>query len=81
MVIISIFLQLLLSAIKVSGKPLQLRGTVSNDEIIGLAQAVPSGTEGSVYLAYQPYLNVINGCVPFPAVDINGNTKYVESFS
>lgn len=81
MAIISIFLQLLLSAVTVSGTPLQSRGTVPNDEIVGLAQAVPSGTEGSVYLAYQPYLDVINGCVPFPAVDINGNTKYVESLS
>lgn len=51
------------------------RGTVGSDEIVGFSQAVPSGSLGEVYLAYQPHLYVVNGCVPFPAVDANGNTK------
>lgn len=42
---------------------------------VGFSQTVPSGTTGEVYLAYQPDLYVVNGCVPFPAVDASGNTK------
>lgn len=55
--------------------PLERRGTIASDEIVGFAQAVPSGITGEVYLAYQPYLKVVNGCVPFPAVDAEGDTK------
>ncbi|KAJ5979578.1 hypothetical protein N7481_006876 [Penicillium waksmanii] len=51
------------------------RGTVGSDDIVGFAQTVPSGTTGDVYLAYQPDLYVVNGCVPFPAVDADGNTN------
>ena len=54
---------------------LQNRGTIASDEIVGFDQTVPSGITGEVYLAYQPYLYVVNGCVPFPAVDAEGNTK------
>lgn len=54
---------------------LSRRGTIGSDEIVGFAQTVPSGTVGDVYLAYQPYLDVVNGCVPFPAVDAAGDTK------
>lgn len=72
-----LFQILLVSAAAVNAKALQRRGTVPNDQIVGLTSAVPAGTLGSVYQAYQPYLDVYNGCVPFPAVDSNGNTKYV----
>lgn len=51
------------------------RGTIASDEIVGFPQTVPSGTTGDVYLAYQPYLYVVNGCVPFPGVDAEGDTK------
>lgn len=51
------------------------RGTIASDEIVGFAETVPSGTTGDVYLAYKPYLYVVNGCVPFPGVDAEGDTK------
>jgi hypothetical protein len=54
---------------------LSARATIASDEIVGFDQTVPSGTVGDVYLAYQPYLYVVNGCVPFPAVDAEGDTK------
>lgn len=54
---------------------LQRRGSIASDEIVGFAQTVPSGTTGDLYLAYQPRLKVVNGCVPFPAVDAEGDTK------
>ncbi|KAJ5584000.1 uncharacterized protein N7459_003800 [Penicillium hispanicum] len=51
------------------------RGAIASDEIVGFNQTVPSGTTGEVYLAYQPDLYVVNGCVPFPAVDAEGDTN------
>jgi len=51
------------------------RGTIASDEIVGFDETVPSGTEGTLYLAYQPYLKVVNGCVPFPGVDAAGDTN------
>jgi hypothetical protein len=66
----------LLATGAVIATPLERRGTIASDEIVGFDETVPSGTTGDVYLAYQPYLYVVNGCVPFPAVDANGDTKY-----
>lgn len=54
---------------------LSRRRTIDSDELVGFEQTVPSGTAGEVYLAYQPDLYVVDGCVPFPAVDEDGNTK------
>ena len=48
----------------------------SGQPTVGFAETVPDGTTGDAYLAYQPYLYVVNGCVPFPGVDAAGNTKY-----
>lgn len=72
----------LLTSSCVFATPLQLqsRGTIASDEIVGFAQTVPSGTVGNVYLAYKPYLYVVNGCVPFPAVDAAGDTKSVACY-
>ncbi|CAG8961310.1 hypothetical protein HYFRA_00013771 [Hymenoscyphus fraxineus] len=69
---------LLVAASVVNANPLSFlfrRGTVPNNQIVGLPESVPSGTLGQVYEAYQPFLDVINGCVPFPAVDASGNTN------
>jgi ABC-type Fe3+-hydroxamate transport system substrate-binding protein len=83
MAVLSTLLSVLLTtvAVNVSASPtpaqLQERGTISNADIVGFAQTVPDDTEGTLYLAYQPYLYVVNGCVPFPGVDAAGDTKYV----
>lgn len=68
-----------LAAASVHATPLQLqpRGAISSNLVVGFAQTVPSGAVGNVYLAYKPRLKVVNGCVPFPAVDAAGNTKSV----
>ncbi|TGO18322.1 hypothetical protein BPAE_0386g00070 [Botrytis paeoniae] len=53
---------------------LESRAVISSDAVVGFPETVPSGTVGTVYETYQPYLDVVNGCVPFPAVDASGNT-------
>ncbi|KAJ7305526.1 putative NPP1 domain protein [Mycena albidolilacea] len=74
------FLHLLKQTIKlgllaaVAASPLSERAVIASDAVVGFPQTVPSGTAGSVYLAYKPHLKVVNGCVPFPAVDAAGNT-------
>lgn len=55
--------------------PLEKRAVIDHDAVVGFAQTVPSGTLGTLYLKYKPYLKIVNGCVPFPAVDKSGNTK------
>lgn len=64
-------------ALPVVASPHELsrRGAIAHDELVGFPQTVPSGIVGDVYLHYQPKLKVVNGCVPFPAVDAEGNTK------
>lgn len=52
--------------------------SIDHDKVVGFDTTVPTGTTGDVYQAYQPYLKVVNGCVPFPGVDADGNTKYVD---
>ncbi|KAG2420381.1 hypothetical protein HFD88_005182 [Aspergillus terreus] len=51
------------------------RASIDHDKVVGFPETVPNGTTGDVYLAYQPLLYVVNGCVPFPAVDAEGNTN------
>ncbi|WQF81943.1 Putative necrosis inducing protein [Colletotrichum destructivum] len=54
--------------------PVERRGVIGHDAVVGFKETVPSGTVGNLYLKYKPYLKVVNGCVPFPAVDAAGNT-------
>ncbi|KAL4875264.1 necrosis inducing protein-domain-containing protein [Aspergillus karnatakaensis] len=55
--------------------PLTARDVIDHDAVAGLPETLPSGTLGDIYRAYQPYLEVEDGCVPFPAVDADGNTS------
>lgn len=51
------------------------KGVIAHDEIVGFNETVPSGDQGDVYLAFKPYLKRDSGCVPYPAVDAEGNTR------
>ncbi|KAI3390866.1 hypothetical protein diail_8476 [Diaporthe ilicicola] len=55
--------------------PLKSRAVIDYDAVVGFAEAVPDNSEGDLMLAYKPYLKVFNGCVPYPAVDADGNTS------
>ncbi|KAL9088935.1 MAG: hypothetical protein Q9165_005992 [Trypethelium subeluteriae] len=59
----------------VSVAPLQRRATIDSDAVVGFPQTVPNNLTGTLYLKYKPYLYVANGCVPFPAVDAEGNVS------
>lgn len=82
MAILSRFVQLSLGLLAtVTANPIKRRGTIASDKIVGFPQTVPAGELGALYSAYKPYLNVYSGCVPSPAVDTTGDTKYVTSNS
>ena len=68
------YLTFALCSIASLAAPLQRRAVINHDAVVGLPETVPSGTLGSLYLKYKPFLKVEGGCVPFPAVDASGNT-------
>lgn len=78
----SVLLSLALTANAVVAAPtptlaaIEARSTIAHDAVVGFSETVPSTTEGSLMLTYKPLLKVVNGCVPFPAVDADGNTRY-----
>lgn len=51
------------------------RGDIDHDAVVGFPQTVPDTTTGELMLKWQPLLYVVDGCVPFPAVDAEGNTR------
>ncbi|KAK6865008.1 necrosis inducing protein [Apiospora arundinis] len=55
--------------------PIQQRDAIGNGNIVGLPESVPSNAAGELYLKYKPYLLRDSGCVPYPAVDSQGNTN------
>ncbi|RGP76167.1 necrosis inducing [Fusarium sporotrichioides] len=59
----------------VLGSPIERRAVISHDAVVGFPETVPSGTAGSLYLKYKPFVKTFNGCVSFPAVDAQGNTS------
>ncbi|KAK2022092.1 necrosis inducing protein [Colletotrichum zoysiae] len=64
----------LAAAASVMAAPVERRAVIDHDAVVGFPETVPSGIAGTLYLKYKPYLKVVNGCVPFPAVDAAGNT-------
>lgn len=75
----SLLLTLALTANAVIAAPttaaVEARDVIDHDAVVGFDETVPNTTEGSLMLAYKPLLKVVNGCVPFPAVDAEGNTR------
>ncbi|KAK7536948.1 necrosis inducing protein [Phyllosticta citribraziliensis] len=75
MSLLSVGLSFLVAASAVAGAPLERRAEIAHDAVVGFSQTVPDTTVGQLYLKYKPLLKVVNGCVPFPAVDADGNTS------
>lgn len=58
--------------------PVAKRSDISSSEVVGFDTTVADDTEGDLMLKWQPYLYVVDGCVPFPAVDAEGDTRSVK---
>lgn len=84
----SVLIGLVLTAVPVLGAPaqaqastpLEARSVISHDAVVGFTEAVPDSVAGTLMLKYKPMLKVTNGCVPFPAVDAEGNTRFDSLF-
>ena len=61
----------------INGAIIHRRGVINHDAVVGFPQTVPNTTEGVSFLKFKPWLDVPHGCVPFPAVDAQGNTGLV----
>jgi hypothetical protein len=51
------------------------RADIDHDAVVGFDETVPDTTIGELMLKWKPTLYVVDGCVPFPAVDEDGNTR------
>ena len=60
---------------RLTASPIEKRATIAVDAVVGFPQTVPNSNIGSLYLRYKPDLYIANGCVPFPAVDAEGNVS------
>ena len=76
---LTIRLLALFTCVWASPVDLTRRATIDHNAVVGFPQTVPSGIAGALYLKYKPWLEVYNGCVPFPAVNAAGDTGYVRS--
>lgn len=63
---------------RTDSSPVAKRSDIASDEVVGFDTTVADDTEGDLMLQWQPYLYVVDGCVPFPAVDAEGNTRSVK---
>lgn len=75
MVVLSNLAAGLLLASTAHSAAVTLQPRLAHNKVKPFAQAVPSSWLGQMYLKHKPYLAVLSGCVPFPAVDPQGNVK------
>jgi hypothetical protein len=75
MAILSTLFQVLLATSVTATPILQQRAVIAHTAVVGFPETVPAGTVGAVYEAYKPFLKVVNGCVPYPAVNAAGDTS------
>ncbi|KAK1225658.1 hypothetical protein PQX77_011392 [Marasmius sp. AFHP31] len=73
-----LILTILAAALTASAAPgfstLEARDVIGHDKVKGFKETVPDNEMGKAMLKFQPFLKVDHGCVPFPAVDKDGNT-------
>lgn len=51
---------------------------VPHDQVHGFAESTQNEKDGALQLRFKPFLNIQDGCVPFPAADGNGGVRYVS---
>ncbi|KAI0116460.1 NPP1-domain-containing protein [Nemania sp. FL0031] len=66
----SAVLSLLAAGVGGNAAALDRRAVIAHDAVVGFAQSA-----SALELKFKPWLKVVNGCVPFPAVDAAGNTS------
>lgn len=65
----------LVGAALAAPQSIKVRADIDHDAVVAFSETVPDTTVGDLMLKWQPYLYVVDGCVPFPAVDAAGDTR------
>lgn len=52
---------------------LTTRQIIDHDAVASFPETVPDSAVGKLITKYAPHLRVVDGCVPFPAVNSMGN--------
>ncbi|KAJ8123795.1 hypothetical protein ONZ43_g334 [Nemania bipapillata] len=66
----NIALSLIAAGVGSNAAALAPRAVIAHDAVVGFAESA-----SALELKFKPELKVVNGCVPFPAVDAAGNTS------
>lgn len=48
---------------------------IPHNKVEPLAENPGDGEDGKLVMKYKPFLEVVDGCLPYPAVDAQGQTK------
>ncbi|KAI1122781.1 NPP1-domain-containing protein [Nemania abortiva] len=67
---VSTVLSLIAAGVGSNAAALDRRAVIAHDAVVGFAQSA-----SALELKFKPWLKVVNGCVPYPAVDAAGNTS------
>ena len=54
---------------------IERRGVIPHDAVQPFPENVGTSDSGKIYLKYKPFLKVVDGCVPFPAVQADGSVR------
>ncbi|KAI1081320.1 NPP1-domain-containing protein [Whalleya microplaca] len=60
---------LIATGLSAGAASIERRAVINHDAVVGFAESA-----SALALKFKPWLKVVNGCVPFPAVDAAGNT-------
>src|SRR5690606_27290374 len=66
---------LLVLTFLVTAVPTVYAAVIPHDQVVGFTEVTPTTTAQIAAKTFQPTLKVTTGCVPFPAVDAQGNTS------
>ncbi|XWW94508.1 hypothetical protein V2A60_002451 [Cordyceps javanica] len=64
-----------IAAIAIVASGAALKARLAHDKVVEFPETLPEGLRGELYKRYQPFLEVHDGCIPFPAVDKDGNVN------
>ncbi|RCI13246.1 hypothetical protein L249_0340 [Ophiocordyceps polyrhachis-furcata BCC 54312] len=52
-----------------------IKPRLAHDKVEAFPETVPDDLTGKLYKRFKPWLHIIHGCTPYPAVDGQGNTN------
>lgn len=66
------------SPVDVTERSIQARAVINHDAVEPFPETVQSGAIGDLIKKFEPFLHIAHGCQSYPAVNANGDTRYVN---